>query len=68
VRAERLPLSQRLRCYGALARWWLTNWNVVRAGVDLLAVFAPEAPLVAKRIKTRVFGAAPGHFVTERRR
>src|SRR5688572_23393337 len=38
VGAERLPLSQRLRCYGALARWWLTNWNVARAGVDVLAV------------------------------
>ena len=68
VRAERLSAWQRLKCYGALTRWWFTNWNSVRAFVDLLAVFVPSAPSTAERIKVRIFGAAPGHFVAERRR
>jgi glycosyltransferase involved in cell wall biosynthesis len=68
VRGERLPARERLRCYGVLAHWWFTNWNAVRAAVDLLAVAVPSAPGTAERIKTRFFGAAPGHFLSERRR
>lgn len=68
VRGEALSASERARCYGVLTRWWLTNWNAARATVDVVAVLAPSAPAVAERIKTRLFGAAPGHFLSERRR
>lgn len=68
VGRERLEMRERLRCYAALAHWWLLNWNSARAAVDLLAVLAPGAPGTAERIKTRVFGAAPGHFLSARRR
>lgn len=63
-----ISLGDRMRCYGLLALWWGRNWNLVRAGVDVVAVMAPEAPGVAERLKTRWFGAAPGHFLSERRR
>jgi glycosyltransferase involved in cell wall biosynthesis len=68
VRGEPLPVAERARCYSVLTRWWFTNWNAARAIVDVLAVLAPSAPAVAERIKTRLFGAAPGHFLSERRR
>jgi glycosyltransferase involved in cell wall biosynthesis len=68
VNGERLPPAERARCYGVLAKWWATNWNAARAMVDLMAVLAPSAPGVAERIKNRLFGAAPGHFLSERRR
>jgi glycosyltransferase involved in cell wall biosynthesis len=63
-----LSTADRLRCYGVLAQWWFRNWNAVRAGVDLLAVFTPAAPGFAEAVKTRLFGAAPGHFIADRRR
>ena len=68
VRGEPLSFGERLRCYSVLSKWWLTNWNAVRAGVDVLAVLAPSAPGAAERLKTKLFGAAPGHLVSERRR
>jgi glycosyltransferase involved in cell wall biosynthesis len=68
VRGEDLPAAERARCYAVLAQWWFTNWNAARATVDVLAVLMPGAPAAAERVKTRLFGAAPGHFVSERRR
>ncbi len=68
VRKEPLPFGERARCYGALARWWALNWNAARAAVDVVAVLVPQAPGIAERIKTRWFGAAPGHFIPGRRR
>ena len=65
VRREALTLEERSRCYGVLARWWACNWNAFRAAVDILAVAAPSAPGLAERIKARLFGAAPGHLVTD---
>ncbi len=62
VRSEPLPAAERIRCLGALGRWWLVNWNLVRAGVDCMAVAAPGLVGLAERVKTRLFGAAPGHF------
>ncbi|HEU4624259.1 MAG TPA: glycosyltransferase family 2 protein [Steroidobacteraceae bacterium] len=67
VRDEPLRFTDRLRCYGVLSHWWATNWNALRAAVDLLAVIAPSAPGRAENLKTRIFGAAPGHFLKERR-
>jgi hypothetical protein len=68
VRRERLARQERTRCYGVLARWWACNWNAARAVVDVLAVAAPSAPGLAEQLKARLFGAAPGHLVTDRRR
>jgi glycosyltransferase involved in cell wall biosynthesis len=68
IRRECLSIEERARCYMVLARWWFQNWNAVRAAVDVVAVVAPGVPGTAERIKTRVFGAAPGHFFAHRRR
>lgn len=68
VRREALTLEERCRCYGVLARWWACNYNAARALVDVLAVALPSAPGLAERLKARLFGAAPGHLVTDRRR
>jgi glycosyltransferase involved in cell wall biosynthesis len=68
VRREALTPEERSRCYGVLARWWAYNWNAARALVDLLAVALPSAPARAERLKVRLFGAAPGHLLADRRR
>jgi hypothetical protein len=68
VRREALSPTQRSRCYGVLARWWGYNWNIARAAIDVLAVAAPSAPAQAERLKIRLFGAAPGHLLADRRR
>ena len=68
VYTARLEPGERLRCYAVLARWWALNWNAARAVVDLVALVAPGAPSVAERVKTRLFGAAPGHLASARRR
>jgi glycosyltransferase involved in cell wall biosynthesis len=68
VRGEPLSRGDRMRCYNVLAKWWATNWNAARAAVDLLAVLAPSAPGAAERLKARLFGAAPGHLLSEKRR
>lgn len=68
VAGERLLASERLKCYAVLARWWGVNWNAVRAAVDVVAVIAPSAPGLAERVKARIFGVAPGHFIREPRR
>jgi glycosyltransferase involved in cell wall biosynthesis len=68
IRRETLSPEERSRGYAVLARWWLYNWNAARAAVDLLAVAAPSAPAQAERLKNRLFGAAPGHLLVDRRR
>jgi glycosyltransferase involved in cell wall biosynthesis len=68
VRKERMLSNERTGCYSALARWWFVNWNIARAGVDVLAVVAPGVPSAAERIKIRMFGAAPGHLLADRKR
>jgi glycosyltransferase involved in cell wall biosynthesis len=68
VRAAQLGSGELMRCYAVLARWWTVNWNVARAAVDVVAIVAPGVPGVAERIKTRLFGAAPGHLFAARRR
>jgi hypothetical protein len=68
VRKERMLSNERAGCYSALARWWFVNWNIARAGVDVLAVVAPGLPIAAERLKIRMFGAAPGHLLADRKR
>jgi len=65
---ETLTSAERSRCYAVLAKWWAYNWNAARAMVDLLAVALPSAPAQAERLKIRIFGAAPGHLLADRRR
>jgi glycosyltransferase involved in cell wall biosynthesis len=67
VRRERMLPDERARCYAVLARWWGHNWNLARAAVDVLAVMAPGIPGAAERLKTRLFGAAPGHLIADRK-
>lgn len=68
VRKERMLANERAGCYSALVRWWFVNWNLARAGVDVLAVVAPGLPIAAERVKIRFFGAAPGHLLADRKR
>jgi glycosyltransferase involved in cell wall biosynthesis len=68
VRREALTPGERSRCFAVLTRWWACNWNAVRAAVDVLAVAIPSAPGLAERLKARLFGAAPGHLIVDRRR
>jgi glycosyltransferase involved in cell wall biosynthesis len=64
---EPLPPAERLRAMAILAAWWWHNWNAARVAVDVLALLAPSLVGLAERTKTRLFGAAPGHFVEPRR-
>ena len=68
VRTERMLPNERAGCYSALVKWWFANWNIARAGVDVLAVVAPGVPIAAERLKIRLFGAAPGHLLADRKR
>jgi glycosyltransferase involved in cell wall biosynthesis len=68
VHNERMLADERAGCYSALAKWWFVNWNIARAGVDVLAVVAPGLPIAAERVKIRLFGAAPGHLLADRKR
>jgi hypothetical protein len=63
VNHERLSIGARLSCYAVLAEWWARNWNSARAAVDLISIVLPGAQQLAWRVKTRLFGAAPGHFL-----
>jgi glycosyltransferase involved in cell wall biosynthesis len=58
------PMSpvRRLRCLAVLARWWASNWNGIRVGVDIASLAFPGLPELAERTKIRAFGLAPGHF------
>lgn len=56
VRAVRIHVkdpAERRRCYLTLARWWVTNWNVFRAGLDLTAAIAPSLSDLAFRVRER---------------
>ena len=65
VGAEKLSRSERLRCYGVLAKWWVANWNGVRVGVDIASLAFPRFPEHALQVKKAIFGLAPGHFDLE---
>jgi hypothetical protein len=62
VRTENLAPAERRRCYAVLARWWGMNWNSLRVAADLVDIMVPGAVGFAEGLKTRLFGAAPGHF------
>jgi glycosyltransferase involved in cell wall biosynthesis len=68
VKQERMLANERAGCYAALARWWFVNWNIARAGVDVVSVVAPGLPNVAERVKIKLFGAAPGHLLADERK
>lgn len=54
------PMSERIRCYGHLIRWWWHNWNAVRMLVDLVSVIIPSAVVYAERLKQRFIAPQPG--------
>ena len=63
VQQEQLSPAERRRCLLVLARWWCNNWNTVRVGTDALSLLLPGIVGYAERVKIRMFGPAPGHFV-----
>ena len=63
VQQEQLSPAERRRCMQVLARWWFNNWNAVRVGTDALSLLLPGIVGYAERVKIRMFGPAPGHFV-----
>lgn len=65
--SERLTAAERLRTIAILLAWWGHNWNALRVAVDLVALLSPGLVGLAERTKTRLFGAAPGHFVEPHR-
>jgi glycosyltransferase involved in cell wall biosynthesis len=62
VAKERLAPAERTACRLALLRWWIVNWNSIRASVDIGALAWPRLPHHAEMVKVRLFGKAPGHF------
>lgn len=62
VRSEALSDAERRACERVLRAWWFRNWNTARLVVDVLAVPFPGVVGVAEQLKSRLFGAAPGHF------
>ena len=63
--AVALSSSDRLRCQATLLRWWFSNYNLVRASVDVASVALPELVSLAEGVKTKLLGAAPGHTFVE---
>jgi hypothetical protein len=45
--------AERRRCRLILARWWVTNWNVLRVGLDLTAALAPGLSDLVFRLRER---------------
>lgn len=60
---EELTATERLAVFAVLGLWWTRNWNAVRAAVDLLDAALPGFAGFAERVKLRLFGPAPGHFL-----
>ena len=60
-----LPMAERERCRLALVQWWFTNYNLIRASVDIASVALPNLVSTAETFKTRALGAAPGHTFVE---
>jgi hypothetical protein len=63
VASEPLDSEERRACRRVLWHWWFVNWNALRLAADLVDRVAPGAVARAEELKTRLFGAAPGHFI-----
>lgn len=63
VGSERLRPTDRFAALGVLLLWWGCNWNALRAAVDLGDALIPGFAGSAERLKLRLFGPAPGHFL-----
>lgn len=68
VRQEQLSGWERCQAWLTLARWWMVNWNSARVAVDVAALLLPGVVGHAEQLKTRLVGAAPGHFQQSARR
>jgi glycosyltransferase involved in cell wall biosynthesis len=53
VRSHVQDAAERRRCHLVLARWWVTNWNAARVGLDLVASVAPGLSDVVFRLRDR---------------
>ena len=62
VQTEQLTPAAHRRCLLVLARWWVSNWNAIRVATDAMSLLVPGIVGHAERVKTRLFGAAPGSF------
>jgi hypothetical protein len=51
---------QRWRCYAALLRWSVYNWNAVRLAIDPVAIAFPNVVKMAKQLKQKWISPAPG--------
>ena len=63
VHDAQLTPAAHQRCLLVLARWWVSNWNAMRVATDAMSLMFPPIVGHAERVKTRLFGPAPGHFV-----
>jgi glycosyltransferase involved in cell wall biosynthesis len=63
VTGESLGPVERLGALVVLVLWWGCNWNAVRAAVDVGDALIPGLAGSAERLKVRLFGPAPGHFL-----
>lgn len=68
VMREAMPTSDRLHCLVTLGRWWFVNWHALRLAAETLDLLFPGTVGWAERLKTRLFGAAPGHLVGNEKR
>ena len=51
---------QKRRCYIALLRWWICNWNAVRIAIDPVAIVFPDIVRMAEQLKQKCISPAPG--------
>ncbi len=58
VRKHQKDPKERIKCYGALVRWWFVDWNAIRMIVDLLTAIDPRIFVVVSRLKRRLLGSA----------
>lgn len=49
----------RRNCLRMLRRWWVTDWNVARLVVDMIATVYPDIRSLVYRLKVRTYGSLP---------
>jgi glycosyltransferase involved in cell wall biosynthesis len=49
----------RRSCLRTMRRWWITDWNVARLVVDMIATVYPDIVALVYRLKVRFYGSLP---------
>jgi glycosyltransferase involved in cell wall biosynthesis len=49
----------RRSCLRTMRRWWITDWNLARLVVDMIATVYPDIMLLVYRLKVRFYGSLP---------